>query len=93
MGTGAELPFPIEKQAPRLSSALRDKVKEGIANRAGRLSLRNACCFSRQRRQLLGSQPNDLICMIAVRSSKRLRLGHQRKGRSWLSCSTTPFTR
>ena len=54
MGTGAELPFPVEKQARRLSSALGDHVKEGLADRAGWLSLRSACYYSRQRGQLPG---------------------------------------
>ena len=56
-------------------------------------NLRSACCPRRQREQLPLTQPNGLICRIAARSSNRLRLGHQRKGRSWLSCSTNPFTR
>ena len=93
MGSSADLTLASEEQVPRLSSALGDQVEAGKADRDGRLSLRSACYCSRQRGQLPGSQPKGLICMIAVRSSKRLWLGHQRKGRSWLSCSTTPFTR
>ena len=93
MESGADLTLAIEEQAPRLSSALGDKVKEGLVDQAGLLSLRSACSCHHQRGQLAGTQPNGLICMIAARSSKRLWLGHQRKGRSWLSCSTTPFTR
>ena len=93
MGTGADLPFPIEKQAPRLRSALGDKPEAAMADKAGLLNLRSACCCSRQKGQPSAPQPNGLICMIAARSSNLLRLGHQRKGRSWLSCSTTPFTR
>jgi hypothetical protein len=61
--------------------------------RAAKGHLRSACCCRCQRGQLHETQPNGLICTIAARSSNLLRLGHQRKGLSWLSCSTTPFTR
>lgn len=66
--SGTDLTLASEEQVPRFSSALGDQVEAGMADRAGRLNLRNACC-RRQRGQLPETQPNGLICMIAARSS------------------------